>query len=396
METFLHEQKETQPKILFATNIDGLGGGETSLLNNLVALKNRGYDVILSCPKGKLNEIALNLGIKTSNIKLPPIRLYFKIIPWISFFVIFKLFISLQKEKFDIVHVESPLTFYYFGTAAKLLNIPCVVTYHGYWKLNSRLNQFFLSKFCTKIYPVSINTAEDIYKSAFISRDKVKIIPLGLSDRFFSELPNKIKCRLINGLPIEKLIIMQIARFQEIKGQMILVEALAEIKKVGFEQLPTIVLVGDILNSLDNEAKNYKKQVEIRSNEEDIREHVLFLGWQENIPQLIKAADIVVIPSDFETFSMTTIEAMAVGTPVIATSSGGPKEIIQDQVTGYLIPPKNPHELAKTIMSVLANKSKSKMIAENSMRVAREKYSPSIRSTLLAKEYNELLMNKRF
>jgi len=155
-----------------------------------------------------------------------------------------------------------------------------------------------------------------------------------------------------------------------------------------------VVFVGDILDSTLNEAVMYKELVEERAKRDDLKDHVRFLGWQENIPQLMRAADIVVTPSNYETFSMTTIESMAIGTLVIATSSGGPSEIIQDEKTGILIPTKSPSLLAKAIRKALSHPSKSIEIASKAKEFAIMNYSPQIRYNLLVKEYYEVMSSK--
>lgn len=388
------ENQKTQLKVLFATNISGLGGGETSLLNLLSTLKEYDFQPTLVCPPGQLHTRASQLGITTINLIFPPVRMFLGFVPLFSVFTIFKLIYLIINNKIDIVHVESLLSFYYLGTAAWLANIPCVATYHGYWQLKSRLARIMLKHFCCRLYPVSKTTALDIYDTGLIPADKIRIIPLSFNSQFLHELPTKQESRISFGLPMDVPIVMQIARFQPIKGQMILLEALAHLVQLQDGPIPLVVFVGDILDATHNDAIIYKKLVEERAKKEDLQDHVCFLGWQEDIPQLMRAADIVVTPSDYETFSMTTIEAMAVGTLVIATSSGGPAEIIQDESLGVLIPPKTPHILAKAIRNALSHPSQSGEIASKAKEFATLNYSPQARYDFLVKEYLDVMSSK--
>lgn len=187
---------------------------------------------------------------------------------------------------------------------------------------------------------------------------------------------------------------MQIARFQPIKGQMILLEALAHLVQLQDGPTPLVVFVGDILDTTRDDGMIYKKLVEERAQRDDLRKHVCFLGWQQDIPQLMRAADIIVIPSDYETFSMTTIEAMAVGTLVIATASGGPAEIIQDESIGILVPPRAPHILAGAIRRALSHPSQAVEIATKAKEYAAMNYSPQTRYNLLSREYFEIISSK--
>jgi glycosyltransferase involved in cell wall biosynthesis len=382
------ENKNYQPKILYSTNIAGLGGGETSLVNLLSSLQNHNFNPILVCPPGKLENRASRLGITTISLEFPPIRLYAGFIPLFSPLTIFKIILLIKKYKIDIVHVESLLSLFYCGSAALIANVPCVATYHGFWLLNQRPNRALL-KLCQRLYPVSKTTAIDL--DGIVPDFKIRLIPLGINLHFFDKLPSKTECRITYGLPLNKPIIMQIGRFQPIKGQMILLEALAEIIRSKKCSIPLVVYVGGILDTQTDEAVLYKQTVEKRALKDDLRGNVRFLGWQEDIPKLMQAADIVITPSDYETFSLVTVEAMAVGKLVIATSCGGPSEIIQDQLTGILIPPQNPIALAEAICIALSDPSRTEEIASNAKVFATHNFSPLIRYNSILNEYKELL-----
>ena len=364
------------------------------MLNLLITLKENGFQSVLVCPPGQLHNRASQLGINTINLVFPPVHIFFGFVPWFSVLTIIRLYYLILKNRINIVHVESQLALYYFGVAAWFANIPCVATYHGYWQLKSRLARVMLKHLCCRLYPVSKTTAQDIYETGLMPDDRIRVIPLSFNSQFLIDLPTKQECRISFGLPIDIPIVMQIARFQSIKGQMILLEALANLVQMQDGPIPIVVFVGDILDTTSNEAIMYKEFIKERAKRKDLQNHVCFLGWQDNIPQLMRAADIVVTPSDYETFSMTTIEAMAVGTLVIATSSGGPAEIIQDASIGVLIPPKAPHILAKAIRNALSNPSRSVEIANKAKEFAIMNYSPQTRYNLMVKEYMEVLASK--
>ncbi len=74
-----------------------------------------------------------------------------------------------------------------------------------------------------------------------------------------------------------------------------------------------------------------------------------FVGFQKNVPQWLTAADIVLVPSHVEPLGNATLEAMALGRPVIGTNIGGIPEMIDNEKTGLLVQPKKPDELAKAL-----------------------------------------------
>jgi glycosyltransferase involved in cell wall biosynthesis len=81
------------------------------------------------------------------------------------------------------------------------------------------------------------------------------------------------------------------------------------------------------------------------------RFHVL--GQRDDVAPVLAAADVVVCPSDFESFGVVNLEAMASGTPVVSTNNGGPAEVVVDGVTGFLVPPKDPAAIATRVIELL-------------------------------------------
>jgi len=82
---------------------------------------------------------------------------------------------------------------------------------------------------------------------------------------------------------------------------------------------------------------------------------VQLLGFRKDIPALMRACDVFVLPSLAEPFGLVILEAMALGKPVIATRDGGPPEIVADQATGILVPPRDPAALAGAIGQLVGN-----------------------------------------
>jgi glycosyltransferase involved in cell wall biosynthesis len=84
-----------------------------------------------------------------------------------------------------------------------------------------------------------------------------------------------------------------------------------------------------------------------------LQDHVVFTGFRQDIPDVMAALDLLVLPSWWEPFGRVLIEAMASGTPVVATNLGGPPEIVRDGETGYLIPPLDSVAMADAICGIL-------------------------------------------
>ncbi len=86
-----------------------------------------------------------------------------------------------------------------------------------------------------------------------------------------------------------------------------------------------------------------------------LQERVSFLGEREDVPALVRALDVLLLPSEEEPFGRALMEAMALGVPVLATDVGGPAEIVEDGREGYLLPPHEPAAWAQAIRRLAAS-----------------------------------------
>jgi glycosyltransferase involved in cell wall biosynthesis len=86
-----------------------------------------------------------------------------------------------------------------------------------------------------------------------------------------------------------------------------------------------------------------------------LHDRVCFLGHRDDVPDLLRSCDVFVLPSLYEGFPLSVLEAMAAGKPVIATAVGGTPEAVSDGETGFLVPPGDPSALAAAIRAVLSD-----------------------------------------
>jgi glycosyltransferase involved in cell wall biosynthesis len=374
----------------FFTEQSGIGGGESSLLNLILMAQEQGHKIRLFCPPGSLAETARSRGICVTATLFPPAHMRLGVLPTLSIRTVWKLLCELRRFDAEIVHVESPLCLIYAGITASILRKPCVATYHGYWPLQSFIFRQAARVFLRAIYPVSEAVAKDV-SDALGNMKERKVIPLGVSYSDIGGLPRKEEAKAIVGFPSDKAVIMQIARFQDIKGQMNLLEAYRILlSEIGSTNV-TLVFVGGLMEGGNISNNGYMQRVKGRASELEGHAVVQFLGHREDIPMLIKAADIIVIPSEFETFSMVTIEAMAIGTPVVATNTGGPSEIIDNMITGILVKPEDSYALSNGIKKLLYDRVLAETIADNARYAAYERYSVQKRHTVLKAEYSRLI-----
>ncbi|MCM8810759.1 MAG: glycosyltransferase family 4 protein, partial [Candidatus Omnitrophica bacterium] len=107
----------------------------------------------------------------------------------------------------------------------------------------------------------------------------------------------------------------------------------------------------------------------------NIQDDVIFTGYRDDLPELIKISDIVVLISLWEGMPNLIIEGMLCKKPVICTKIGGGKEIIKDGENGFLIDPKNQKEIVEKILFLLNNEEKSKIFGQNGYNYAKKTFS---------------------
>lgn len=197
------------------------------------------------------------------------------------------------------------------------------------------------------------------------------VIPNGIDPKLFECVDSKkAKEHLKNIIGVsDGPIIGVFGRFAPWKGQHIAIEAARKLPGFHF------VFVGSPL--FGEEA--YGKYLQSIAQDESIKERIHFLGFQENIPAFMKAVDIVLHTSIApEPLGRVIIEGLFAEKPVIATAAGGALEVIDDRMTGFLVPPNDSDAIARVVRSVVSNSNES-------AEVARRGYQYAIREFPLAK-----------
>jgi sugar transferase (PEP-CTERM/EpsH1 system associated) len=152
--------------------------------------------------------------------------------------------------------------------------------------------------------------------------------------------------RITNGVDVERfrpveerregpVVVGSVTRMQEVKDPLTLARAFVKLLKRGVEA--RLVLVGD--GALLEEVRWILDQGNASG-------HVTFAGSREDVPELLRSFDVFALSSRVEGISNTILEAMATGLPVVATRVGGNEELVEDGVTGTLVPPRDPEALA--------------------------------------------------
>jgi glycosyltransferase involved in cell wall biosynthesis len=153
-----------------------------------------------------------------------------------------------------------------------------------------------------------------------------------------------------------ELLLGVVAQLTPWKGQDTAVRALALLRERGIDA--HLLLVGSakfLARSSRHDNAAYVARLRELVNRENLSEHVSWLGEREDVPELMRALDALLLPSTEEPFGRAVAEAMAMGVPVLATNVGGPAEVVRDGHDGFLLPPREPEAWANALAELAAS-----------------------------------------
>jgi len=224
---------------------------------------------------------------------------------------------------------------------------------------------------------VSEGVQRGLLRHINISGEKLRVIYDGVDIGEIRHLSNKpVEHKWIAS---EVPLLICVSRLVRQKGLPYLLEAF---RLVNHEMPCHLIIIGD---------GPERQNLEQLATELGIRDRVDFLGFQTNPFPYIARADVFVLASLWEGFGIVLIEAMALGTPVVATRAPyGPEEIIEDGVDGLLVPVKNPPAMSRSIVKLLSDPSLRAQLAERGRETVERKFSAKARVHRLEQLFYEL------
>lgn len=325
-------------RILFVLTGLAYGGAETQLVRLATRLKSRGWEVSvvsLMPPKAYVEDLeaagipVFSLGIRRKLPDLGPVLRFARII---------------RKWRPDIVHSHMVHANLLARIVRFLAPIPVLICSARNIDEGGRFREVLYrltDPLCDLTTQVSHAGLERYVRVGAVPRHKIRYIPNGVdTERFKPNLEDRLKFR--KELGVDGFVWLAVGRFDPQKDYPSMLQAFA---RVVHKHSNTILLIagdGPLRKTMENLAR-----------ELGIEKRTKFLGIRRDIPQLMNAADAYVMSSSWEGMPNVLLEASATGLPIVATDVGGNREIVLDGVTGFLVPPRNPEALARTMLRIM-------------------------------------------
>lgn len=202
---------------------------------------------------------------------------------------------------------------------------------------------------------------------------KISVIPPGVDTRHFYPIP-KDEAKEVVGVPDDSHTILFVGRIEPLKGIDKLIQAIAIIQNNGeLRCCPhNLVIIGGEPNAKPEDMNAEMARLQDMVEDLGIENFVIFLGKQDQqmLPYYYSASEIVVMPSHYESFGMVALEAMACGTPVVASQVGGLAFLVRDGETGFVVPGNDVHLLAKRLIELIKDKDLRNKLGNKSAEYA--------------------------
>lgn len=350
------------------------GGGERHLADLSHALTELGHEVYAASVPGSPLWDELSFLTKESTLALSRLN-YLKNLTSLAGFV--------RAHGIEIVHAHAARDYHLAALAVRLASRGrLVLTRHALFPLRG-INRHLL-RGTGRVIAVSQAVAESLRRNGVIESSKITVVHNGIdTDRFARSVVAATTGARDGG--DSHVLVGTVGHLAPIKGQDVFVRAAALIsaRRRGVH----FVVIGE-----DKSPRmGYRKFLESLVAELGLSGSVRMPGWQDDIPGVLSSLTLFVSAARSEPFGLSIVEAMAAGLPVVAASSEGALEIIEDGLSGKLVPVGDPQFLAEAINDLLDDPFERSRLGRNALLAARQHYSLARMASDTEQVYREVL-----
>lgn len=291
-----------------------------------------------------------------------------------------------RRHRIDLIQSHLLGSNVYCSLAGIICRVPVVSTFHGSVDFSSTekhlaLKRFVLNRGSSRCVFVSDSLREEIVARSGIDRSKAVTIHNGIDVAAFAPHRNSA-LRQELGLADDAILVGAVGNIRSSKGYDTLLRAAAQLhsRNPRFQ----FVVAGESNNALARQLLRLRTEL-------GLDDAVHFIGFRQDIPNLMNGLDVFVLSSVSEGFSLATIQAMACGVPVVATRSGGPEEFVRDGVNGILVDIGTESQLAEGIRRIAEDAGIRRSLVTNAQELARSQYTLDAMLDRYRALYEELL-----
>lgn len=277
---------------------------------------------------------------------------------------------AVRRHRVDLIqaHLLGPNV--YASLAGILTGVPVVSIFHGTVDLaeDERFKDaktWIVNRGSRSIVAVSHHLKRELERLTRLDASRMRVIHNGVDVGTFGRGdPRPLRAEL--GLPADAVVVGSVGNIRAAKGYDVLLRAAALLNPSN--RGIHFVVAGHPRKGL------YESLLALRADL-GVESAVHFLGFRDDAASVLAASDVFLLPSTSEGFSISTIEAMASGVPVIATRSGGPEEIIDDGVDGVLVPTGDPEAIASAVRELAADPDRRRRLALAGRQTVERRFS---------------------
>jgi glycosyltransferase involved in cell wall biosynthesis len=360
------------PVLIVSNHGDIVGGGEISVLLLLEGLDHVRWRPVVVVPcEGAVADRCRGMGVPTHIIPLPGIRRF----RGGTIRAVLALKRLLAETGAQLLHANGSRAMVYAGTAGLLGGRPVV------WHVRVADRDAVLDPVLAALARrIIVNSRAVARRFSGATASRVRCVYNGVDLKRFSPRPPPSGFRQTVGLSGQGPVIVSVGRFVAYKGYDHLLEAAGLLKADRPDIEWVIAGDGELRGALEAQCRRL-----------GLTRQVHFLGWRDDLPDVLSLADLFVSPAVGEHFGRVLIEAMAMGKPVVATASGGVPEIVVDGETGVLVTPADPAALAGAVRALLADPARRHRLGQAGRARVETEFSLAGHADAVGSVYRECL-----
>ena len=271
-----------------------------------------------------------------------------------------------RQTQTDLLHLHGYKACTLGRIVGALLGMPVVLHEHAVFPTMppyQKLADWLLAPLNDRVVVNCEAVAEFCVERRSMDPENIEIIFNGVPLDEFREVSDSAAAEAAEelGIGADTPVVGTVARLEEQKGITHFLNAVPAVK----EECPDVkvLIVGDgtLRGALEEEARQL-----------GIADNVIFTGERRDVPRLYKLMDVKVISSIYEGTTLTVFEAMATGTPVVATTVDGVEEVIEDGATGMLVPPKDAASIVEVVTDLLTNPDRARLLSERAEQAVKQ------------------------